>query len=428
MLRVAIALLFAAAGCFAQDSFERVLQFSRVRQKMTETLNHLPDFTCVATAQRSIQRAGQNDYKVVDTLRYEIAHAGNKELWSWPGAPQFQDTPLTAMIQNGAISDGDFALHARSVFVDNVATVKYVGPENLDGRRTLRWNYNIPMLVSGWRIAYASRSELAASHGAFWVDTETLEVERLEVHAEGLPADFPINEVVSTIDYARARIGQLNVLLPQTAELFIEQTSGERRRNVTEFSHCRQYSGQVAISFDAPVSAAIADPEKIEEISLAPGLRVHLKLKTAIDSSAVIGDAVTATLVGDVVQNGSVLVPAGAVVTGRIRRLEKRDDGTPYYIVGIEFDDLSFRGHHARFFGSLKGLDREVPGFQWYMGAPALKYEGSNGITKVTMERNLHLDELPGVGTFFMTGSRFRLPEGTTMVWETVSQGSTPRH
>src|SRR4029077_7236503 len=99
-----------------------------------------------------------------------------------------------------------------------------------------------------------------------------------------------------------------------------------------------------------------------------------------------------------------------------------------YYIVGIEFDDLSFRGHHARFFGSLKGLDREVPGFQWYMGAPALKYEGSNGITKVTMERNLHLDELPGVGTFFMTGSRFRLPEGTTMVWETVSQGSTPRH
>ena len=143
-MRVALSLLFAAIVCSAQDSFEHVLQFAHVRQKMTDTLNHLPDFTCVATAQRSLQRPRQNDFRLVDTIRYEIAHAGKKELWSWPGAPRFQDTPLTQMIQNGAISEGDFALHARSVFIDNLATVSYVGPEQLEGRHTLRWDFKIP--------------------------------------------------------------------------------------------------------------------------------------------------------------------------------------------------------------------------------------------------------------------------------------------
>jgi len=427
MLRAALALLFTAASCIAQEPFDRVLQLSRARQMMAETLKHLPDFTCVATAQRSIQRVGQSNFKPIDTLRYEIAHYGHKELWSWPGAPQFQDSPLAAMSQNGVISDGDFALHARSAFVDNVANVKYAGPEEIEGRDTLRWNYDIPMFLSGWRIAYARRSELAAVRGSFWVDATTLEVARLHVQAEGLPTDYAITSVANTIDYARTRIGQLNVLLPQTAELLLEHSSGEKRRNITEFSHCRQYSGKVAISFEAPPPTAVAELVKVQEVTLAPGLRVHLKLKSAVDSNAVIGDQIQASVANDITQHGEVVVPKGAVITGRIRRMEKHEEASRYFIVGVEFDDIDFPGHHARFFGSLKSLDQETPGFQWYMDFPGTMYESGEGITSITRERSVHLEGVPGVGTFCMKGSHFRIPEGMTMVWETVSQGSAPQ-
>ena len=425
-MRFAMSLLFAAIVCFAQDSFEHVLQFSRVRQRMTETLNHLPDFTCVATAQRSLQRAKQNDFKLIDTIRYEVAHSGGKELWSWPGAPRFQDTPLTQMIQNGAISVGDFASHARSVFSDNVATVKYFGPEELDGRQTLRWDYKIPLLVSGWRIAYASQSELVAARGSFWIDPDTLDVARLQVEADGISPEFPVTTVVTTIDYARTRIGQMDVLLPQSAVL-LEQISGERTKNITEFSHCRQYSGQSAISFDVrsdvgPTPAG----KKIEEVALAPGLTAHIKLISAIGSDGVIGDPLQATVASDIVHRGEILVPKGAAITGRIRRIEKHDEG-PYFIIGIEFDDIDFPGHHARFFASLKNLEQDTRDLQFFMDLGGMKFETSEGITKITVERSLHLGEVAGVGTFFMKGSRFRIPEGTIMVWETVAEASAPK-
>ena len=278
-------------------------------------------------------------------------------------------------------------------------------------------------LVSGWRIAYAKQSELVAERGSFWVDPGTLDVVRLDVHADGIPSDFPITSVVTTIDYARTRIGQLDVILPQTAVLLIEQFTGERSRNITEFSHCRQYSGQAAISFDVPSDLAALDPvRKTKEVTLPAGLSARIKLKSAIDSEGAIGDSIQATIANDIIQGGQVLVPKGAAVTGRIRRIEKHDEGLPYYIVGIEFDDVDFPGHHARFFASLKSLEQDTPNLQFFMDLGGMKFESGEGITTITGPRSLHLQEVAGVGTFFVKGSRFRIPEGTTMVWETVTE------
>src|SRR5260370_42359470 len=80
MRRTLIPVLLAASTAVAQDDFDRVLQLARARQKTTQSLTHLPDYTCVATAQRSVQKAGHASFKVVDTLRYEIAQAGGTEL------------------------------------------------------------------------------------------------------------------------------------------------------------------------------------------------------------------------------------------------------------------------------------------------------------------------------------------------------------
>src|ERR1700716_1004330 len=104
--------LLACTTAAAQDDFDRVLQLARTRQKMAQSLTHLPDFTCVATTQRSVQKAGRADFKVVDTLRFEITYAGGTELWSWPGASKFEDRPIAAVIRSGTIGQGEFSLHA----------------------------------------------------------------------------------------------------------------------------------------------------------------------------------------------------------------------------------------------------------------------------------------------------------------------------
>ena len=423
MRRVFIFLLLATSA-LAQDDFDRVLQLARTRQKMTQSLTHLPDFTCVATAQRSVQKAGRADFKVVDTLRYEIAHAGGTELWSWPGASKFEDKPVMAMISSGSISQGEFSLHARSVFIGGYANTKFAGVEDLLGRKTLRWDYNVPMFASGWTITANGRSAPAASRGSFWADADTLEVVRLEIRSDGLPLDFPISSAVNTIDYAQVRIGSSNILLPQTARLYLEHSSGERRRNFTEFSHCRQYAGTSAISFEtAPATAReeLAEPAKTTEISLPAGIRVPIKLTTEIDSGkAVAGDLVEGIIVADLKDHQLLLVPKGSAITGRLRRMEKYSDPSPYFLVGIEFDDIEFPTHHARFFGTFKSLESDVPGFSWFAAwANSTKKTLDHDTLYTTTRETEHLPDVPGVGIFFMQGSAFRLPQGMRMVWQT---------
>jgi hypothetical protein len=423
MRRVFIFLLLTTSAV-AQDDFDRVLQLARTRQKMAQSLTHLPDFTCVATAQRSVQKAGRADFKVVDTLRYEIAHAGGTELWSWPGASKFEDKPVMAMISSGSISQGEFSLHARNIFTGGYANTKFAGVEDLAGRHTLRWDYNVPMFASGWTISSNGLSAPAATRGSFWADAETLEVVRLEVRSEGLPLDFPISSAVNTIDYARVRIGSSNILLPQTARLYLEHSSGERRRNFTEFSHCRQYAGTAAISFEtAPASTRqqLAEPAKTTEISLPAGISVPIKLKTEIDSGkAVAGDLVEGIIDADLKDRQVLLVPKGSLITGRLRRMEKYSDPSPYFLVGIEFDDIEFPTHHARFFGTFKSLESDVPGFSWFVAwANSTKKTLANDTLYTSTRETEHLPDVPGVGIFFMQGSSFRLPRGMRMVWQT---------
>jgi hypothetical protein len=427
MRRAIIPVLLVCAAAAAQDDFDRVLQLARTRQKMAQALTHLPDYTCVATAQRSVQKAGRADFKVVDTLRYEIAHAGGTELWSWPGASKFEDKPVIAMIRSGSISQGEFSSHARGVFIGGYANVKFAGAEDLAGRHTLRWEYNMPMFASGWTITANDLSAPAASRGSFWADADTLDVVRLEVRSEGLPMDFPISSAVNIIDYARVRIGSSSILLPQTASLHLEHSSGERRRNLTEFSHCRQYAGTSAISFETAPASTREEPSeaaKMTEISLPAGLRVPIKLKTQIDSAkAVVGDLVEGIVDGDLSDHQAFLVPKGSLITGRLRRMEKYSDPSTHFLVGIEFDDIDFPGHHARFFGSFKSLESEVSGFSWFLSSSSASLTKTplvaGDISYSSTRETEHLPDVPGVGMFFMQGSGFRLPQGMRMVWQT---------
>jgi hypothetical protein len=414
--------LAAASLCCGQDPFERVLQLSRIRHKMADALNHMPDYTCLGTTERAQQRPRDRGLKLVDTIRYEIAHTGDKELWAWPGAASFEDTPITSMVQSGSFGFGDFVLHARSVFVGGYANMKFAGPEQVDGRPALRWDYDVPKFGSGWQIQAVQSYAVAAMTGSFWVDSETLDVLRLEIHAAELPSDFPIIEVINTINYARTKTGASFIQLPQSAVLVVRERNGELRQNTTEFSHCRQYSGQSTISFDTNPTdkVAVAETATIQEIALPAGLRFRIKLLSAIDSKkAAVGDLLEGIVEDDVFQKKNLIVPKGAHVTGRIRRVEKQSDGS-YFTVGIELDDITYPGHHARFFGSLNGVEPEPTGLQWYLGSYRKDTRGV-GVISTTIAGSVHLPDLPGVGTFFILGSSFRIPHGTILIWETKS-------
>src|SRR5580704_14671305 len=113
--------IFAVSGALsgmaaAQSGLSpEVLALSRIQQKMRQNLSRLPDYTCVETVER-LQRANETGmFRPVDTLRLDVLHVGDKELYAWPGSKKFEEH--IERMAAGVTSSGEFALHARSVFL-----------------------------------------------------------------------------------------------------------------------------------------------------------------------------------------------------------------------------------------------------------------------------------------------------------------------
>ncbi len=405
-----------------------VLNLSRIRRNVEASATQVPDYACLETIERFGRKAATDPLRQIDTLQLEVGVIDNKEAYSWPGADTFEDVRPGDLVSFGAVSTGEFMQLLRAVFIGNMSVITWHGEETLNGRRALRYNWVLPLLGFRSQVNLSGISGEVSLKGAFWADAETLELLRLESQADEIPPMLPLARMTTRIDYGKMPIHGRTVWFPQSAESHLLQTSGQETLNRIEFSHCRQYSGSSTISFDDPApTAAAAPPKPLERIDLPPGVTLNLRLDTEIDSTrANIGDLITAQLTADAVLKKQVLIPAGAIVKGRIRRLERSSELTNHYVVGLEFSVIETATHRARFYGLLKST-QNLAGLTTLLtktGTSSTHYSGTSSMQGFRLEtgttETLAFRDLPGVGTFFMTGDRFRLPRGFQMTWETV--------
>jgi hypothetical protein len=349
----------------------------KIRQTVAESLKRLPEYTCLETVARTDRQMDNQTFKAVDTLRFEVTQIGEKEFYSLPGG-KFQDD-VTKFVGNGMVSSGQFALAALSVFVDQSPEIKYAGEEMLKGRKMLRYNYRIPFLSGGWTLALGGQKVVVASHGSFWADADTLDLVRLERFADDIPPELTFAQARTAIDYGKVRIGAIDVLLPQTAEVVLTRRNREMYINRAEFSQCRAYWAQSTVQF--------GDPEELRQFQLPANLTIVLELDEAIDAAAnVPGDPITARVVQDVKSRNQVVIPKGAVVRGRIRQLNQES-------VALEFAELEFENQRAVFTAVLERVDK------------------GTSITNST---------LPGVGVLAASG----LPAGLRTTWRSIKPGT----
>jgi hypothetical protein len=192
---------------------------------------------------------------------------------------------------------------------------------------------------------FGDRDAVAGYEGFFWVDRDTLDLIELEFEAKDIPAALRKAAARGRIQYSRVPVGGATPLLPAAAELILKDPDGLESRNLTQFHDCRQFAGRSFVSFTdpAPVPAASAEP-KVAEVSLPDEVSLELGLDSGIKDSSAVGDPVRLTLKEAVKQNKQVLVPKGALVTGRIQRLEQR---TGFFLMEVVLDRLEWEGGRA---------------------------------------------------------------------------------
>jgi hypothetical protein len=419
-VRPLLLLAIFAAALPAQDpsdaAWQLTLRLAQVKRQVRTALASQPDYTCLATYDRYRWIPNAPTERKVDTVRVEVAYLGGHELYSWPGEGKFSDVPLTQMVAVGLVSDGDFAVHAHNIFVAGMGTEKFAGEEQRNGRKLWRWNYAISSYSSGWTVQHSGVHQTVGSEGSYWIDSETLDLVRMDTHATDFMSSFPLKSVVSTVNYARVRIGEQEALLPVEAELHTVTKEGTESRNLTRYSNCRQYAGQSTISFgEVPeVVAPVAAQAKRSDEGLPAGLTLKIRLAAdLILAQGAVGTLVEGTLDAPLRHGGKELAPKGAAVRGRVRLLSR--DIEEFAELGLVFDELDVEGHAYRFVSSLKSFDTITPGVRMNMLQDKTYKPVPRGVQITRNE--ISATQVEGASVFFIDRHNSSLPKGTLMTW-----------
>jgi hypothetical protein len=385
----------------AEPEWAGILRNARAHQ--ISILNHLPNYTCIETVERSRRSNATHAFKLIDTLRLEVAMVDGKEMYGWPGSKTFESVPLRDLVSgDGAIANGDFGLHARAIFA-GTATFDYRGTGSEGSRdqpgalrEWMRFGYKIAVKPSGFTVRSGDKSAEVPYYGSFDVDPKTLDVQKIEVVADQIPAEIGIKKTADSLEYTHVDIGGTQFLLPLQSDLIMTDANGNESRNHVRFSSCRQFSGDSVLTFDDPTPTPEA-PKPAEEIDLPNGVEMLLVLADEVDlQKAAVGDPVHARLRNDAKSKGRVWIPKNALASGRITRIERHGDST---MVGLTFDEVQSPAVHARLHLRLEqvALSDHLNPRSNYLLKPAA----------------------PGEGIVPLVAGHTRLNRGLLMIWST---------
>jgi len=412
--RPVILFLLLAAGAAAQTEPSSEALLNRIRQKVGQNLAGLPNYTCTQTIERAERHVSKRDFAPLDTLRLEIAYVGGKELVAWPGASKFEEKRIEDVVARaGAIGNGSFALHVYNVFRTKSPVFSTPVEEEREGRRLFRGNFQVDRVKSSWSVGNGAKSAIVGYHGTFWVNAETLDLVRLELQADNIPPQIGISSDSETVEYGRIRIGESDFLLPLFSEMSMVDRVGTASRNRTRFTSCRQYTGESVISFADPASLP-ETAQALEVLRLPAGEWIEVNLTAAIDARKVaIGDPVSATVRQDLRKGAGVLIPKGAVLSGRITRMDKREAAFgAFYIAGIQFISIAAGNGRADFLGAL-----EEAGFGGNQYFVPFASDPGRGLSIWSHLQGTMAAPLPGEGILLAKESKSPFPAGLRMRW-----------
>ena len=388
--------LIACAGLAAQTPQQLLL--ARIRLHMMETLSRQPNYTCLENIERSRRDNATRKFQLQDNLRLEVALVDGKEMFAWPGSKNFEDTDLRELVPTGTFGNGNFAIFARAVFGGNIPTFEYRGESLSDAGTLIRYDFRVPLFMSGYQLEMQDAKETVGYHGSFYVDSKSLDLRRLEIFADDIPPNLHIVSASDRMEYARVKIGPGEFLLPVSSELVLVDSNHQENRNRTRFSACRQFTGESVLTFgDVDASESNAGSSK-RELQLPPNLTVGLRLSNDINlDDAAVGDLIRAELNSDLKIKGQVLMAKGAVAQGRITRLDRQENAT---VVAVTFLDLDSVDTHASLVLTFEGISAVLP------SSPA-----SRGVRVVPPR--------PHEAIMVLSPGHAQLRHGTLFIWRT---------
>jgi hypothetical protein len=232
------------------------------RRNVRDYLEELPDFICQQDVERFFDYEARGAWDKADKLTYELTYSRKKGETYKPlntiGRPPTRSLEQTG----GAYSTGDFASMLASLFdPETKAMFKAAGKERLGSRQTVLYDFTVPQPTSKLTIKAEGAPQIVAGYsGTVWIDEEKKLVLRLDTAVDALPANYPVTNSESSVDYDMVKLRGIEVdfLLPIRAEFIIaDRRQRAYFRNLLSFKFYRKFETDVKISDDVPPPAPV---------------------------------------------------------------------------------------------------------------------------------------------------------------------------
>ena len=360
-------LFLALALAAAEDDPTDVLL--RLREQVTAHGQRIPSHTCVETIQRDrfqpvghtpkscdalLARRNQSSpgtflkAGIMDRLRLDVAMADGQEIYSWAGAGKFEEGDIDELIREGPIGTGPFAAMLLSIFQPRNPRFFYDGETTLAGHDLMQFSFIMPREESDYRAKTLGKGWYITGYtGTLLVEPRTATLVRLAIRTDELPSETAACEVDTTLDYATVQLGGLGYLLPKATRQRFISTDGSEAENAITFAACREYRSESTVSFGSRPPPAPPSGKDPEAAALPPGLPVTVELTAgvALDRAAA-GDRIAGRLADPIRydQQRKTLVPAGALLEGRLMRVETRYSSPPEITVAFRWETIDLDG------------------------------------------------------------------------------------
>jgi hypothetical protein len=436
---------------------------------MTKVLTRLNNYSCIVHLDRYERSRRVPILRKVDSVRLQVTSLQGAEYYSIPGKARSYSNPRR-LVSTGLLATGIFYGYAQTVFVQRgLSRLEFLGADESGPRVPIRYRFLLDPDRHPLQLRVGLRSVSVPGGGGFWIDQKDLHLRRMTIENVSPIRQLGIRRALHVMDWAPLKTPSGEFLMPQRAEMSMEMEDGSVSKNVATMAQCREYQAESTIRFDGDVldaavaqaeqagtaepdastevaandrtenarlvdastlSAAIEDSDAEKGIDVTPslflpgGLALTMRLSEPLDlGRAVVGDEVRAVVAAPVTQGGAVVVPAGAEVQGRVRRLMARRRGDVPASAWLEFTLLRARGQEYLFLGDFTGASDH----QDMVRKPATPAKSATVQTAATPayadfgDAEGNATPVPGIAPLVFAGDAVALPVGFELRWKTVA-------
>jgi len=240
-------------GGLPQVEQQRMIEAAR--EAALHYTESLPDFLCTQAVRRYLDTDGHESWRLVDRLVIRLGYAERREDYR---LLSINDRPSDRKYQDlaGTVSAGEFGSMLHEIFApESRADFRWERQATLNQRRVDVFSYRVALADARYQLSYGEpghrQSVTAGFHGLVYLDRETSRVVKFVLEADSIPADFPVRQATTEVDYDFAEIGGKLYLLPLRADVRLG-TDGQVTRNDVQFVNYRKFSADASLSFDMP--------------------------------------------------------------------------------------------------------------------------------------------------------------------------------